>query len=143
MRRFVLLPLVVVAAFAVAACSNSGSSAAPTSAGGGDASAPPAASAGGGGGAACAAGEAGATADVTVEIKDFAFSPEPVSASVGQSISWTNGDSAPHTATLDDGSCDTGNINQGATAVLVFNEAGSYPYHCNVHPNMKGTIEVQ
>jgi plastocyanin len=140
MRKIVLLPLLVVAAFAVAACGGGGgTSAAPTTA----AASEPAASAGGGGGGGCAAGEAGGTADVTVDIKDFAFSPADVSASVGQSIGWTNGDSAPHTATLDDGSCDTGNLSQGATGLLVFNEAGTFPYHCNVHPNMKGTITIE
>jgi plastocyanin len=141
MRTFVLLPLVVVAAFAVAACGGGGgTSAAPTSA----AASEPAASAGGGaaGGAACTAGEAGGTADVTVEIKDFKFNPADVTASVGQAIGWTNGDSAPHTATLDDGSCDTGNLSQGATGLLVFNEAGTYEYHCNIHSNMTGTITV-
>ena len=141
MRRFVLLPLVVIAAFAVAACSNSGSATtAPTTAG-----SQPAASAGGGGGggAACAKGDASATAAVTVEIKDFAYSPDPVTAKVGDAIGWTNGDSAPHTATLDDDSCGTDNINQGATGVLVFSAAGTYPYHCAVHPaQMKGTITV-
>jgi plastocyanin len=67
-----------------------------------------------------------------------------VTATVGDVIGWTNGDSAPHTVTLDDGSCDTGNLSQGATGLLVFNEAGTYTYHCNVHPSqMKDfTIEV-
>jgi plastocyanin len=140
MRRLVLLPLVVIAALAVAACSSGASpTTAPTT---GGASAP-AASAGGGGGAACAKGEAGATAAVTVEIKDFAYSPDPVTAKVGEAIGWTNGDSAPHTATLDDDSCGTDNINQGATGVLVFSAAGTYPYHCAVHPRqMKGTITI-
>jgi len=133
MRRLALIPLVVVAAFAVAACSSSSSSPAASA---------PAASAGGGGGggAACAKGEG--TAAVSVEIKDFKFGTDPVEAKVGDVVGWTNGDSAPHTATLDDGSCDTGNINQGATGLLVFNQAGTYTYHCNIHTNMKGTIKV-
>ena len=137
-RRLVLLPLLVVAAFAVAACGG-GATNAPTTTG-----SAPAGSSGGGGGAACAKAEAGATAGTTVEIVDFTFSPDPVTAGVGDVIGWTNGDSAPHTVTLDDGSCDTGNLSQGATGLLVFNEAGTYTYHCNVHPSqMKDfTIEV-
>ena len=127
--------MVVAAAFAVAACSHSGSTPAASA---------PAASAGGGGSggaAACAKGEG--TAAVSVEIKDFKFGTDPVEAKVGDVIGWTNGDSAPHTATLDDGSCDTGNINQGATGLLVFNEAGTYTYRCKIHPTqMKGTINV-
>jgi plastocyanin len=137
-RRLVLLPLLVVAAFAVAACGSSASNAPSTAA------SAPAASSGGGAGAACASAEAGATAAATVEIVDFSYSPDPVAASVGDVIGWTNGDSAQHTATLDDGTCDTGNLSQGATGLLVFNEPGTYPYHCNIHPTqMKGKIEVQ
>jgi plastocyanin len=137
MRRLVLLPVLVAAALAVAACGSSGTTNAPSSA----ASAPAASVAGG---AACATADAGATAAKTVEIKDFKFSTDPVSASVGDVIGWTNGDSAQHTATLDDGSCGTENLSQGATGLLVFSEAGTYPYHCSIHPTqMMGTIEVQ
>lgn len=132
MRRLALISLVVVAAFAVAACSSSSSSPA--------ASAPAASGGGGGGGGACAKGEG--TAAVSVEIKSFKFGTDPVEAKVGDVIGWTNGDSVPHTATLDDGSCDTGNINQGATGLLVFNQPGTYTYHCSIHTTMKGTIKV-
>jgi plastocyanin len=135
MRRLVLLPLVVIAAFLVAACGGGASPAAPTTAS--------ALAASGAGGGACATAEADAAAAATVEIKDFAYSPDPVTASVGDAISWTNGDSAPHTATLDDDSCGTGNLSQGATGALVFSAAGTYPYHCAVHPDqMTGTITV-
>ena len=140
MRRIALLPFLVIAAFAFAAC-NSAATNAPTT----GASAPVASEGGGGGGGGvCATAEAGTTAAVSVEIKDFAYSPEPVTGKVGDVIGWTNGDSAPHTATLDDGSCSTDNISQGATGLLVFNEAGTYTYHCNVHPSqMKDfTIEI-
>src|SRR5262245_15750993 len=141
MRRLGLVPLFVIAMFVVAACSNSTSTSAPSA--GGAASAP-AASAGGGGAAACSVAASGATANVDVEIKDFAYNPDPVTAAVGDTISWTNGDSAPHTATLDDGTCDTGNLSEGAVGMLTFTAPGTYAYHCNVHPTqMKGTITVQ
>jgi plastocyanin len=134
MRRLALIPIVVITAFAVAACSNTSSSPA--------ASAPAASAAGGGGGgAACATGEG--TATVAVEIKDFKFNPDPVTAKVGDVIGWTNGDSTQHTATLDDGSCDTGSLSQGATGLLVFSAAGTYPYKCKIHPTqMTGTITI-
>ena len=112
----------------------------------GSAQAPtPGASAAAGGGAACAKADTGATATVKVDIKDFKFSPQPVNAKVGDVVGWTNGDSAPHTATMDDSSCGTDNISQGATGLLVFNKAGTYTYHCSVHPaQMKDyTIIVQ
>ncbi len=156
MRRLATVPALVLA-FLLAACS-SGSSGAASSAGGGAASpagggasaaasggASTAASGGTTGGAACAAAPAGATAAVTVTIKDFKFSPQPVQAKVGDVIVWSNQDSAPHSATLDDGTCDTKTINIGAQAGLVFSAPGTYTYHCSIHPTqMKGyTIEVK
>jgi plastocyanin len=136
MRRLALhlLPLVVLAVFAVAACTATESQGPVDS---GNAPTPGAASSGGGGAGVCATAAAGATATVTVEYKDFKPSPDPVTAKVGDVIGWTNGDSAPHTATLDDGSCSTDNISQGATGLLVFNKAGSYTYHCKIHSSMK------
>jgi plastocyanin len=135
MRRLALVPL-VAALVGISACSGSGTSTPAASTGGGAASA--AASGGGGGAAACATAPAGAAAAVTVTIKDLKFSPQPVQAKVGDVIAWTNQDgSIPHTATLDNGACDTKTIAGGATAMLVFNTAGTYPYHCTVHPAMK------
>jgi plastocyanin len=135
--------LTTVAAGAVlplAACSSSGATTAPTAA---PTAAPPAASAEASvaapAGAACA--ESSAAGEVAVTIKDFTF-PADIQAKVGQTVTFTNGDSAPHTATLDDGSCTTPNIASGASDGLMFTVAGAYPFHCNVHPNMKGTITV-
>ncbi len=150
MRRLILVP-VVAALFAVAGCSGSGSSGSAAPPAGGSAAASAAAGSGAsgagslGGGAACAAAAAGAQATVTVAIKDFKFAPQPVQAKVGDVIAWSNQDSAPHSATLDDGTCDTKTINAGAQAMLVFSAPGTYKYHCAVHPaQMKDyTIEVK
>jgi plastocyanin len=103
----------------------------------------PASSSGGAGGAACAVAEAGATAAATVTIKSFTYSPDPVTAKVGDVIGWSNQDIPSHTATLDDGTCTTDTIANGASGMLVFTAPGTYPYHCNIHPTqMKGTITV-
>jgi plastocyanin len=93
--------------------------------------------------ASCAPATAGAASTVKVSIKNFAFSPEPVTAKVGDVIGWTNNDSAGHTATLDDGTCTTDTIASGTTQALVFSAPGTYPYHCSIHPTqMKGTITI-
>lgn len=153
MRRLILLPP-LAALFILAACS-SGASPAPAattaaSAPAGGASAPaggasaPASAAGGA--AACATAPAGSTAAVTVTIKDFKFSPQPVQAKVGDVVAWTNQDgSTPHSATMDTAGCKTDTINGGSTAMLVFNVAGTYTYHCSIHPaQMKDyTVVVQ
>ena len=142
MRRLTLLP-VLAALLPLAACSG-GTSPAPA---GGGASAPAGgASAPAGGGAACASAPAGSTAAVTVTIKDFKFSPQPVQAKVGDVVAWTNQDgSTPHSATMDTAGCDTNTINGGATAMLVFSQPGTYTYHCSIHPTqMKDyTVVVQ
>ena len=57
-------------------------------------------------------------------------------------IGFTNKDSVGHTATVDDGSCSTDTISNGTTAALTFTAAGTYPFHCKIHPSMKGTITV-
>ena len=151
MRRLTLLP-VLAALLTLAACSG-GTSPAPAATtaasapAGGGASAPAGgASAPAGGGAACASAPAGSTAAVTVTIKDFKFSPQPVQAKVGDVVAWTNQDgSTPHSATMDTAGCDTNTINGGATAMLVFSQPGTYTYHCSVHPaTMKDyTVVVQ
>jgi plastocyanin len=93
--------------------------------------------------ASCAPAAAGAAATVKVTIKNFAFSPEPVTAKVGDVIGWTNSDGVSHTATLDDGSCTTDTIPTGTTQALVFSAPGTYPYHCSIHPTlMMGKITI-
>ena len=67
---------------------------------------------------ACATAPVPADAAVTVEIKDFTFTPDPVTAKVGDVIAWTNSDSAPHTASLADGSCGTEQLATGSTGAL-------------------------
>jgi len=151
MRRLTLLP-VLAALLTLAACSG-GTSPAPAATtaasapAGGSASAPAGgASVPAGGGAACASAPAGSTAAVTVTIKDFKFSPQPVQAKVGDVVAWTNQDgSTPHSATMDTAGCDTNTINGGATAMLVFSQPGTYTYHCSIHPTqMKDyTVVVQ
>lgn len=82
---------------------------------------------------------------VNVTIAGFAFDPDPVSAKVGQVIGWTNKDGAPHSATLESGECRTPNLGNGASAGLVFSQAGTYDYFCSVHgkESMSGSIVIE
>ena len=77
-----------------------------------------------------------------VEIVDFSFNPDPVTIAVGGKITWLNQDSAPHTATAEDDSFDTGTLDQGKLKSETFKEAGTYTYICSIHPTMHGTVEV-
>jgi plastocyanin len=117
----------VSAIVAIAGCSSGSNAGASTPA---SAAAPPAA----------ASAPAGGTA--AVAIKDFVFTPATIQAKVGETISWTNQDSTAHTVTLDDKSVDSGNVATNATYSHAFTAAGSYPYHCEIHQQMVGTITV-
>lgn len=89
------------------------------------------------------AGSVALAADASVAIAGFAFSPNTVTVNVGDTVTWTNNDGASHTATADGGSFDTGNLANGASGAETFSTAGTFPYHCSIHPNMTGTVVVQ
>ncbi len=88
-------------------------------------------------------GGAGTTSGTEVTIKDFAFSPATLTVAVGDTVTWTNEDSATHTVTADDGSFDSGDLAQGDTFTQTFDTAGTYAYHCAMHPSMVAEIVVQ
>ena len=80
---------------------------------------------------------------VPVGIKEFLFDPNTVEIAVGETVTFTNEDTAPHSAVLDDRSCSTKNLLKARSEGLVFNAPGTYPYFCGLHPEMKGTIKVR
>ncbi len=77
-----------------------------------------------------------------VDIVEFTYQPDPVVVQVNGKVIWQNQDTAPHTATADDGSFDTGTIEKGKLGSATFKEAGTFTYFCEIHPTMKGTVEV-
>lgn len=79
----------------------------------------------------------------SVVIDNLAFNPEIVTISVGDSVEWTNNDSFDHTVTSDTGAFNSGDIVPGGTFSLEFTTAGTYEYHCEIHPSMTGTVVVQ
>lgn len=74
------------------------------------------------------------------------FTPSQISVSVGSTVTWTNNDNTTHTV-IDDlanvGGPHSGDIAPGATYSYKFTKAGSYQYHCSIHPQMRGTIVVK
>jgi hypothetical protein len=75
-----------------------------------------------------------------VTVAGFAFGPGSVEVEAGDSVTWSNDDEAPHTATGDD--FDTGTIASGASASVTFDTAGTFDYVCSIHPQMTGTVVV-
>jgi plastocyanin len=80
-------------------------------------------------------------AGATVEISDFTFSAP--SAGPGSTVTVANRDGFPHTVTADDGSFESGTVDAGATGTFVAPTApGTYQFHCEIHPQMSGTLTV-
>ncbi|MBS3125729.1 cupredoxin family copper-binding protein [Candidatus Woesearchaeota archaeon] len=77
---------------------------------------------------------------VDVVIENFAFNEPVVKIKEGQTIRWTNKDSASHTATGT--GFDTETLAKGESKETLFDKAGSYDYSCTFHPNMKGKVVV-
>lgn len=94
-------------------------------------------------------GEAGPVAvvadsgTVRVNLKDLAFTPAVVRIKVGQTVEWVNGDPLAHTVRADDRSWGSGFLNQGGRFARRFPVIGWFPYHCEPHPHMKGTVVVE
>jgi plastocyanin len=93
-----------------------------------------------GGNAPAPSGEAVRAAKVRI-VESF-YDPDPVTIQVGGKVNWQNEDSDPHTATAEDGSFDTGTIEEGKLKSETFKEPGTYSYFCEIHPDMHGTVEV-
>ena len=79
----------------------------------------------------------------TVVLYNMAFGPLTLTISKGTTITWQNNDGISHTATSDAGTWDSGNIPPGGSKSVTFDTAGTFPYHCIVHPMMTATIVVQ
>jgi plastocyanin len=79
-----------------------------------------------------------------VAIKDFAFGPDELFVSVGETVRWTNDeDGVGHTTTSDDGVWQSGTLNPGDTFEHTFDDAGTFTYFCSIHPSMTATITVE
>jgi plastocyanin len=78
---------------------------------------------------------------IEVKIKDLAFAPPQVTAHVGDTIKWVNGDFIAHTATARNGAWDV-MIPANASKSVVLKAAGAVDYYCKFHPQMTGKIMV-
>lgn len=82
-------------------------------------------------------------ADHAVSIKGMKFTPAELTVAAGDTVTFTNEDSAPHTATALDGSFDTGRLGKGDTGQVTISAAGTFDYKCAIHTSMKGAITAQ
>ncbi|MDQ3730115.1 MAG: cupredoxin domain-containing protein [Actinomycetota bacterium] len=78
-----------------------------------------------------------------VEIVEFDYAPKEIAVPTGTTVTFTNQDTAPHTATADDSSFDTESLSKGDSAEETFDEPGTYTYYCRFHVFMKGSVVVE
>ena len=77
---------------------------------------------------------------IRVSIKDFAFNPDAVTISAGDTVRWMNLDPTTHTIKGSDFKSNT--LREGDSYEFLFPKAGVYEYECSIHPSMKGTVTV-
>ncbi len=84
------------------------------------------------------------------EATNSCYDPSEVTVDVGSEVTWSNDDTAAHTVTSGDiekdgpdGHFDSSLFMAGKSFSYKFEEAGEFPYFCQVHPWMKGVVIVQ
>lgn len=95
----------------------------------------------GDGGATGATGGGDGDGDATITISGFTFSPATLEVSGETTITVANEDGTAHTFTLDDGSVDQ-RVEGGETIEVSVNPSETTGFHCSIHPQMTGTLEV-
>jgi plastocyanin len=95
------------------------------------------------GGSSPATPKAKKSASASVSVGDNFYAPGTVSVAVGDTVTWNNNGQAPHSATADDGSFDTGVFDPGGSRSVTFDSAGTFSYYCTVHGQAQsGTVRV-
>ncbi|MET9461867.1 cupredoxin family copper-binding protein [Streptomyces canus] len=88
---------------------------------------------------------AAAKADYQVDIMSYKFGDgKQLVVEAGQTVQWTNHDSAPHTVTTTKApvAFDSGTLKQGQSWSYTFTKVGTYEYYCAVHPDMVSSVKV-
>ncbi|MFL6116475.1 MAG: cupredoxin family copper-binding protein [Catenulispora sp.] len=81
----------------------------------------------------------------SVQIVGFAYAPQAITVTAGDSITWTNQDEAPHTVTTSSGpqAINSPNLSKGQSFTYTFTVPGTYSYYCAVHPDMRAQVVVK
>jgi plastocyanin len=78
-----------------------------------------------------------------IVVKDFMFTPTPLTVKAGSTVTWTNRDDEPHTVVSDTGLFKSGGMDTNESFSFKFDKPGMYHFTCSIHPRMVGTIVVQ
>ena len=92
--------------------------------------------------------EASSSHDIQIETQPPFFSPNQLTISLGAQLTWKNRTQEPHTIISDDCrfgtkcSFDSGFLGPNGRFALPPLKPGSYPYHCGIHPFMRGLLTI-
>ncbi len=87
--------------------------------------------------------EKGTSLTASVTIPEFEFSPATLKVKKGTTVTWINQHGVKHTVTADGAQGPkSGLLAKGESTSYTFNSVGSFPYRCEPHPFMKGSVEV-
>jgi plastocyanin len=95
-----------------------------------------------------AAPSGGASSSVTIPrgaevLGNRAFNPGEMTVAIGDTVTWVNTDTVSHTSTSNAAGWESGTIAPGRQFSFTFGTAGTFPYHCRIHPGMVGSVVVR
>ncbi len=89
------------------------------------------------------AGGAAAGNAAQVIMTNRSYDPQEITVKVGDTVTWVNQDAPKHDVVADNGEFKSSLFDKGQSFSFTFTKAGTYPYHCSIHPGMTGTVIVQ
>lgn len=80
-----------------------------------------------------------------ITIKNYAYGSGSMSISQGDTVTWTNKDSAPHDVVVTSGPVKFRSpmLPEGKSWSYTFTQSGAYSYTCSVHPDMRATVTAK
>ena len=85
---------------------------------------------------------AAATATDKISAKDFDFHPSTITVKAGTTVTWTNNDATQHQIADDNHAFQGDAISHGQTFTHAYTAAGTFGFHCAIHPSMTGSVTV-
>jgi plastocyanin len=82
-------------------------------------------------------------ASVAVSIENYSFTPDPITIAAGTTVVWTNHDEVIHSVVSSDHLFASPDLEANQQFAFTFKKAGTYPYFCSTHPEMKGRVIVK
>ena len=76
-----------------------------------------------------------------VEIRNYTYTPQNITVKIGQTVMWTNSDTVLHDVV--GSGIESDYLQKGEKFIYTFEEEGTYPYTCSVHPWMEGEVTVE